>query len=94
MVFPFTDSADKSILAYLGYPGSGYVMMNYNPDQCGRVVLQLRQFLQYSTVTYIEQFLTMLEDSMELDAFASLRQAAREVEVEVLSRLMSPNMRQ
>ena len=56
--------------------------------------LHLRQFLQYSTVSYIEQFLTMLEDSMELDAFASLRQAARGVEVEVLSRLMSPNMRQ
>ena len=31
---------------------------------------------------------------MELDAFASLRQAARGVEVEVLSRLMSPNMGQ
>jgi tetratricopeptide (TPR) repeat protein len=56
--------------------------------------LQLRQSLQYSTVSYIEQFLTLLEDSMELDAFASLRQAAREVEEQVLSRLMSPNMRQ
>jgi hypothetical protein len=42
----------------------------------------------------IEQFLTLLEDSMELDAFASLRQAAREVEEQVLSRLMSLNMRQ
>ena len=26
--------------------------------------LKVRQFLQYSTVSYIEQFLTMLEDSV------------------------------
>ena len=56
--------------------------------------LQLRKSLQYSTISYIERFLTTLEDNMELDAFASLRQASREVEEQVLSRLMSPNMRQ
>jgi len=56
--------------------------------------LQLRKSLQYSTISYIERFLTTLEDSMEVDAFASLRQTSREVEEQVLSRLVSPNMRQ
>jgi hypothetical protein len=54
----------------------------------------MRQSLQYTTVSFIEKFLTTLEDNMELEAFASLRQAARNVEKQVLSRLMSPNMRQ
>ena len=56
--------------------------------------LKLRQFLQYSTVSYIELFLTALEDSMELDTFAHLRQTSRELEPQVLSRLLAPNMRQ
>jgi tetratricopeptide (TPR) repeat protein len=56
--------------------------------------LQLRTSLQYSTVNFIELFLTNLEDSMEVGAFARLRQASREVEEQVLSRLSSPNMRQ
>ena len=56
--------------------------------------LQKRQSLQYTTVSFIEYFLTTLEDKMELEAFANLRQAARDVEKQVLSRLMSPNMRQ
>jgi tetratricopeptide (TPR) repeat protein len=56
--------------------------------------LQMRQSLQYTTVSFIEYFLTTLEDNMELEAFANLRQAARDVEKQVLSRLMSPNMRQ
>lgn len=56
--------------------------------------LQLRKSLQYSTISYIELFLTTLEDSMEVDAFASLRQTSREVEEQVLSRLVSLNMRQ
>jgi len=50
--------------------------------------------LQYSTVSFIELFLTTLEDSMEVDAFARLRLVSREVEEQVLSRLISPNMRQ
>ncbi len=56
--------------------------------------LQLRASLQYSTVSFIELFLTALEDSMEVDAFARLRQASREVEEQVLSRLIPSNMRQ
>ncbi len=56
--------------------------------------LQMRQSLQYTTVSFIEHFLTTLEDNMELEAFARLRQAARDVEKQVISRLMSPNMRQ
>ena len=56
--------------------------------------LKMRRSLQYETVHFIEQFLTTLEDSMELSDFARLRRAAREVEGQVLSRLMSPNMRQ
>jgi hypothetical protein len=56
--------------------------------------LQQRQSLQHSTVSYIERFLTTLEDSMEVQAFAALRQASREIEGQVLSRLISPNMRQ
>jgi tetratricopeptide (TPR) repeat protein len=56
--------------------------------------LKLRQSLQYTTVSYIELFLTTLEDSMELDAFAHLRQTSRELEAQVLSRLLLPNMRQ
>lgn len=56
--------------------------------------LKLRQSLQYTTVSYIELFLTTLEDSMELDTFAHLRQTSRELEPQVLSRLLPPNMRQ
>ena len=56
--------------------------------------LKMRQSLQYETVHFIEQFLTTLEDRMELSDFARLRQAAREVEAQVLSRLRPPNMRQ
>jgi tetratricopeptide (TPR) repeat protein len=56
--------------------------------------LQQRQSLQHSTVSYIERFITTLEDSMEVEAFAALRQTSREVEGQVLSRLISPNMRQ
>jgi tetratricopeptide (TPR) repeat protein len=56
--------------------------------------LKMRQSLQYETVHFIEQFLTTLEDRMELSDFAHLRQAAREVEAQVLSRLRPPNMRQ
>jgi len=56
--------------------------------------LKMRQSLQYVTVHFIEQFLTTLEDRMELSDFARLRQAAREVEAQVLSRLRPPNMRQ
>ncbi len=56
--------------------------------------LQQRQSLQYATVSYIERFLTTLEDSMEPNAFAALRQASRAIEEPVISRLMSPNMRQ
>ena len=56
--------------------------------------LQMGQSLQYSTVSFIEQFLTALEDSMEVENFARLRQAARDVEGQVLSRLMGPNVRQ
>jgi len=56
--------------------------------------LQMRQSLQYTTVSFIEYFLTTLEDNMELEAFACLRQAARDVEKQVLSRLVPPNMRQ
>ncbi len=56
--------------------------------------LQQRQSLQHTTISYIEQFLTTLEDSMKVAAFAALRQTSREVEGQVLSRLISPNMRQ
>ena len=56
--------------------------------------LKMRQSLQYATVSYIELFLTTLEDSMELDAFARLRQTSREVEAQVLTRLLPANMRQ
>jgi len=56
--------------------------------------LQMRQSLQYTTVSFVEHFLTALEDNMELEAFARLRQAARDVEKQVLSRLLPPNMRQ
>ncbi|GAC1614479.1 MAG: hypothetical protein NVS4B7_06630 [Ktedonobacteraceae bacterium] len=56
--------------------------------------LQMRKSLQYATVSFIELFLTTLEDNMEIDDFARLRQSARNVEGQVLSRLMSPNMRQ
>jgi tetratricopeptide (TPR) repeat protein len=56
--------------------------------------LQMRASLQYSTVSFIELFLTTLEDGMDVDAFARLRQASREVEEQLLSRLISPNMRQ
>ncbi len=56
--------------------------------------LKMRQSLHYETVHFIEQFLTTLENKMELSDFARLRHTAREVEAEVLSRLMSPNMRQ
>lgn len=56
--------------------------------------LKLRHSLQPATVSYIELYLTTLEDSMELEAFASLRQASREVEPQVLSRLLPLNMRQ
>ena len=52
--------------------------------------LRMRQSLQYVTVSYIEQFLTTLEDNMELAAFARLRQAARDVEEQVISRLRLP----
>ncbi|HEY6410043.1 MAG TPA: tetratricopeptide repeat protein [Ktedonobacteraceae bacterium] len=49
--------------------------------------LQQRQSLQYATVSYIEHFLTTLEDNMELNAFATLRQASREKEARVISSL-------
>ena len=56
--------------------------------------LKLRQSLQYTTINYIELFLTTLEDSMELNTFAQLRQASRALEPQVLSRLLPSNMRQ
>ena len=56
--------------------------------------LKIRQSLQYATVSYIEHFLTTLEDSMEVEAFARLRQSSREIEAQVLSRLLPANMRQ
>lgn len=56
--------------------------------------LQMRQALQHSTVSFIESFIATLEDNMEIDAFARLRQASREVEERVISRLMPANMRQ
>jgi tetratricopeptide (TPR) repeat protein len=56
--------------------------------------LQMRQSLQHSTVSFIESFIATLEDNMEINAFARLRQASREVEEQVISRLMPANMRQ
>ncbi|MFL5626031.1 MAG: tetratricopeptide repeat protein [Ktedonobacteraceae bacterium] len=56
--------------------------------------LQMRQSLQYSTVSFIESFIANLEDNMEIDAFARLRQASRAVQEQVISRLIPANMRQ
>lgn len=50
-------------------------------------LLQARQSLQFATIDYIEQFLETLEQRLGAEAFAQLRQAAREVKKDVLARL-------
>ena len=69
-----------------GYPAEALAVLFYT--------LKLLQCLQYATVNYLELFLTTLEDSMELETFARLRQASREIEAPLLTRLLLPDMRQ
>lgn len=69
-----------------GHPAEALAVLFYT--------LKLRQSLQYATVSYLELFLTTLEDSMELETFARLRQTSREIEAPLLSRLLLPDMRQ
>ncbi len=69
-----------------GHPAEALAVLFYT--------LKLRQSLQYATVNYLELFLTTLEDSMELETFARLRRASRELEAPLLTRLLLPDMRQ
>jgi tetratricopeptide (TPR) repeat protein len=69
-----------------GHPAEALAVLFYT--------LKLRQSLQYATVSYLELFLTTLEDSMELETFARLRQTSREIEAPLLTRLLLPDMRQ
>lgn len=56
--------------------------------------LQLRQALKDPTVSVVERFLSALAQKMGPDSFARLCQAVQGTQEQVLSRLVSPNMRE